>query len=533
MSQHTPYLLHGRIVTMTAENAIISNGYLLIDNGSIARIFERTEDIPAEHQGLRVVEAHGTIYPGLIDLHNHFVYNVLPLWIVPHRYDNRSQWPRHSEYRSGVSKPIRTALAKYSPSAKALVRYVETKALLGGTTTGQGMRTRVEGGSKMFVGAMRNVEEPLNENLKPAGTRVPDLYVGGATAEERIDSFRRSLNRPGQGAYFYHLSEGIDQLARQHFFNLKDYDLINQNLVGIHSLGLAAGDLQHLAEKGAKVVWSPFSNQLLYGQTMDLNALKASGVKFSIGCDWTPSGSKNLLQELKVAVHANSEQGSPFSNYDLVHAVTAAAADVTGWAGQLGTIEEGKLADLLIVKDKKRDAYQNLISATEPDIELLVIDGVPRYGSRNAMHTWHDNNTGQLEDIDISGQPKALFLQAPTSEINDVSFADARTTLEEVMADLYGYIDRMEQEGSRLMALGDDPTPAFSIELDNEFHIDEDVFREDEHVDDPMLLADVPMVPFVDLDSPTVEGADYWERIENQQNIPESLKSWLKTCYNH
>uniref|UniRef100_A0A486XS85 Chlorohydrolase family protein n=1 Tax=Rheinheimera sp. BAL341 TaxID=1708203 RepID=A0A486XS85_9GAMM len=532
MSHHKPYMLRGRIVTMTKEYSVIPNGYILIENGTIARIYERAEDITAEHQDHRVLETQGSIYPGLIDLHNHFVYNVLPLWVVPDRYDNRSQWPRHSEYRSGVSQPIRNALAKYSPSAKALVRYVETKSLLGGTTTGQGMRTRVNGGSKMFVGSMRNVEEPLNDNLRPAGTRVPDLYVGGATAEERIDSFRRSLNRLGQGAYFYHLSEGIDHLARQHFFNLKNYDLINQNLVGIHSLGLAAEDLQHMAEKGAKVVWSPFSNQLLYGKTMDLNALKASGVKFSIGCDWTPSGSKNLLQELKVAVFANREQGSPFSNYDLVYAVTAAAAQVTGWADHLGTIEEGKLADLLIVRDKEpADAYSNLIAATEPDVDLVIVDGIPRYGNRTVMHGWHGMAVAPLEDIEVSGQAKALFLHAPTSEINDVSFAAARDTLEEVMSDLYGYVDKMELEANRLMALGEDHAPTFSIELDNEFHIDEDVFREDEHVDDPILLADVPMVPFVDLDSPIVEGANYWQRIESQQNISESLKDWLKTCY--
>ncbi|GAA5446216.1 5'-deoxyadenosine deaminase [Microbulbifer sp. NBRC 101763] len=527
MSQHKPYLLGGRIVTMTVEHSVIPNGYILIEDGTIARIYERAEDIIEAHQKYRVIETHGSIYPGMIDLHNHFVYNVLPLWVVPASYENRSQWPRHSEYRSGVRLPIKTVIGKYSPSAKALVRYVETKALLGGTTTGQGIRTRVKGGSKLFIGAMRNVEEPLNDNLRPAGTRVPDLHVGGATAQERIDSFRRLLNRPGQGAYFYHLSEGIDEAARQHFFNLKDHDLINQNLVGIHCLGLAAQDLKYLTEKGAKVVWSPFSNQLLYGRTIDLNSLKESGVKFSIGCDWTPTGSKNLLQELKVAAHANSEQGSPFSSYDLVHAVTAGAAHVTGWADQLGTIEEGKLADLLIVRDKKPDAYLNLIAATEPDVELVVVAGVPRYGNRTFMHAWHETAMALLEDIEISGQTKALFLHAPTSEINDVSFAAACETLEEVMSDLYGYVDKMDQESSLLLAFGEDPSPEFSIELDNEFDLDGDIFREEEHA----LLADVPMVPFVDLDSPIVEGANYWQRIESQKNIPDSLRDWLKACY--
>ena len=41
------------------------------------------------------------IYPGLIDLHNHMAYNVLPLWSPPGRtdpYTSRNQWPNEKSY---------------------------------------------------------------------------------------------------------------------------------------------------------------------------------------------------------------------------------------------------------------------------------------------------------------------------------------------------------------------------------------------------------------------------------------------------
>ena len=90
------------------------------------------------------------------------------------------------------------------------------------------------------------------------------------------------------------------------------------------------------------MVWSPFSNQLLYGKTVDLKALRKSGVTFGLGCDWAPTGSKNLLQELKVAKHAVEEQGADFTSEDLVRSVTAGAAALPHWEQYLGHITPGR-----------------------------------------------------------------------------------------------------------------------------------------------------------------------------------------------
>lgn len=524
-------MLHGRIVTMEAEDQVIEDGYLAIRDGNIVAIAENKADLPAGFADKKTIDTEGTIYPGLIDLHNHFVYNVLPLWVVPKRYDNRSQWPSHAEYKSGVSKPIKQALAKYSKSSKALVRYVEGKAILSGTTTGQGMRTQVNGGSKMFQGALRFAEVPGNDNLLPAGSMVPDLVTTGSTAAERIESFRRALENEGRGAYFYHLSEGIDDRARQHFFNLQENDLIQEKLVGIHSLGLYKEDLVELRKKGAKVVWSPFSNQLLYGETMDLAALKASKVLFSLGCDWSPSGSKNMLQELKVAWHSNTVQGEVFTPYELVQAVTSNAAAVTGWEELVGTLGEGKLADILVLSGVEEDPYMQLIRAVEKEVALVVIDGIPRYGDLPIMKTLRFDINNDLENLTIGKKKKALYLYCENSPINDIGFSAAIETLTDIMSDLPGFVARMSEEESALMELGVEPVQEFTVELDNEFEIEADVFQEYERPDEAELMADPPMADSVEFDSPTVEGDEYWTRIDQQKNISQELKDWLKECY--
>jgi hypothetical protein len=531
MPKKPTFVLHGRIVTMEAEDGIIEDGYLAVKEGTIAAITDDINKLPAEFANKKTIDTEGTIYPGLIDLHNHFVYNVLPLWVVPKRYDNRSQWPSHTEYKSGVSKPIKQALAKYSVSSKALVRYVEGKALISGTTTGQGMRTQVKGGSKIFQGALRFAEEPGNENLPPAGSMVPDLIISGATAKERIESFRRALDNENRGAYFYHLSEGIDDRARQHFFNLQDNDLIQEKLVGIHSLGLFKEDLAEMQKKGAKVVWSPFSNQLLYGETMDLKTLKASKVLFSLGCDWSPSGSKNMLQELKVAWHTNTVQGEVFTPFELIQAATSNAAAVTGWQEHLGTLTAGKLADIVVISGVEDDPYMQLIKAVEKDVELVVIDGIPRYGNLQFMKTLRFDMNNKMENYTVGGVKKALYLYCEHSPINEIGFQESIDTLTEIMNDLPGFVKRMAEEESTLMELGVEPVQEFTVELDNEFEIEADVFQEYERPSDAELMADPPMADSVEFDTPTVEGQEYWDRIEAQKNISEELKAWLKECY--
>lgn len=99
------------------------------------------------------------------------------------------------------------------------------------------------------------------------------------------------------------------------------------------------------------------------------------------------------------------------------------------------------------------------------------------------------------------------------------------------MQDLPGFVSRMEQEKTELMGLDLDLTEEFQVELDNEFEIEEDIFQQyiPENLDE--LMADVPMANSIDFETPTVEGENYWNRIQAQNNISTDLKNWLRACY--
>ena len=114
-------------------------------------------------------------------------------------------------------------------------------------------------------------------------------------------------------------------------------------------------------------------------RTANIAAAIAAGVRIGIGSDWSPSGSKNLLGELKVAWLVAQQIGG-IARHDIIAMATRTAAKILGWGSVLGTIEPGKLADLIVVDGTSQDPYDQLIRAKETDITLVVINGVPRFG---------------------------------------------------------------------------------------------------------------------------------------------------------
>jgi hypothetical protein len=515
------YVLRGRVVTMDAPGQVLEQGQVVVSKGLIAAVLKDGEELPDSYKDAKVVDTGGTIYPGLIDLHNHFAYNIRPLWPLPKRYDNRGQWGTKL-YSAQVSKPVK-AIAGSFRTARYLVRYVEAKALIGGTTTGQGIKTQVNGGWRLYDGVMRNVEQPGDKRLPEATSHVPDLKLRKGGDPSEYESFKRTLDKM---VCFYHLSEGIDAASRQHFVDLTERDLIGPRLVGIHALGLSGDDLSLLASRGAKVVWSPFSNQLLYGKTVDLKALKKSGVTFGLGCDWAPTGSKNLLEELKVARYAVEQQDADFTSEDLVRSVTSGAAALPGWEQYLGHITKGSMADLLVIRGANGDAWDHLIDATEGEIDLVTIHGIPRYGSKELMEQLHAAPDYPLEDFDAAGEPKAFDLHAADSPVNDISFARAVEVLEEGMSDLPARVVEAQDKEAALLAGGME-VETFTVELDNEYEPSDDELAGL----DAELLADVPMPKSVPLDQPLVGSEGYWELVAAQPNIEDGLKKALKDAY--
>lgn len=400
-------VLQGRIVTMNDAGTVLANGRVYAAKGAIVAVQSDAAPPPPGFETTPVVRTGGTIYPGLIDLHNHLPYNVLPLWKVPKKFSNRGQWGRHPEYHEKVSAPMQT-LAATEALLASICRYVEAKALIGGTTTSQGITLANEAGiRRYFRGVVRNVEATDDDALPEVTTRVPDIAASDAKA------FLVRLKRE-KTCYLLHLSEGLDATAHRAFEGLQlgpqDW-AITSSLCGIHAAALKAADFAVLAARGASMVWSPFSNMLLYGGTADVAAAKAAGVPIALGADWAPSGSRNLLNELKVAQLHTASQGL-FTPRELVAMVTREPARILKWQAALGSLEAGKRADLVVVDGVSADPYLQLIQARESDLSLVMINGIGRIGTTKLMKALAIKG----EAWKVGGKARVLNLAHPSAD---------------------------------------------------------------------------------------------------------------------
>ena len=169
--------LRGRVVTLDPGARVLDDGIVYARGGSIADVLAAPTGPPAGFEHVAVTRTHGTLFPGLIELHNHMPYDILSLWTVPRLFTNRDQWSGRStpQYHQFISGPM-GVLGRQAEVVPAIVRFVEMRALLGGTTTGQGIALASNSGIvSHFRGLVRNVESTRDRDLPPAATHIADI----------------------------------------------------------------------------------------------------------------------------------------------------------------------------------------------------------------------------------------------------------------------------------------------------------------------------------------------------------------------
>jgi 5-methylthioadenosine/S-adenosylhomocysteine deaminase len=547
--------LAGRVVTMNDAFTVKADAVVYIDQGAVVAVEDRARPAPAGFENVAVVDTAGTLFPGLIELHNHLSYNALPLWSpVPKLFEHRGQWPDHPDYRKLISGPM-TVIGEYrdaqgkSALLAPLVRYVECKCLLGGVTTSQGVMLSSNAGVQRFYrGIVRNVEQTNELDLFEAQGRIADVDAKDANA------FLARLKKE-DSCFLLHLSEGItktgqtDSVARRHFLALQvapQQWAINERFAGIHAAGLLPADFDVLARHGGAMVWSPLSNLLLYGATARVDAAKRAGVRIGLGSDWSPSGSKNLLGELKVAwLYSQHALNGLFSARDLVAMTTCDAAAILKWQKALGTLAAGKRADVLIIDGKTGDPYEALIKAKETAIRLVMINGIARYGVAELMSALGAEGLA----LRVGGEKRRLFLEQKTADpdVASVSLSAARSDLQAAFRDLPKLARELEKPKAKkaTRAALDAPRPVvWSLALDEIHATGVDLrprlpFNGPRDFTGPKRVAPraaaAPLSTILEpitLDPLTVaDDPDFLERIASQPNVPDPVRAELAQLY--
>ncbi len=375
-------IIRGDIVTMNDDLTVIENGRLVIQEKMIVAVLDSDDELPSELDlgGAKTIDSDGYIFPGLINGHNHVHYNCMPIWDAPGTYTNRYQWNSGDSYKNHVTYPNKALKeSKYYNVFGEAMKYAEVKELVSGTTAVQNSKMQTKGYEKMMV---RNIEFPNYGGPRAHAT----VGAVGDFDQDKADGYISNFESGTYNAMFLHIAEGLDEKSRAEFDDLKDLGLARKEMIVIHGAALGENELDYMGKQNMSMVWSPVSNLILYGGTADIPTALDEGVNVCLGTDWSPSGGKNLLMELKIAdQYDNKYFGNVIADSDLVRMVTSNPADALSWSSYSGRINEGLYADIAVYNKVDDDPYRSLIDSTEVDVQLVVIGGDPIYGTVEYM----------------------------------------------------------------------------------------------------------------------------------------------------
>jgi 5-methylthioadenosine/S-adenosylhomocysteine deaminase len=508
------YILQGTIVTFNARKQVINDGYICINNQKISFVTSSDHELPTEFQDTKVIRVNGYIYPGLIDLHNHLSYNFLDLWNIDRKFVDRYQWRNLKKYKEEISAPAKLLV---NSNPVEVVKYSEVKALVGGVTSIGGL-ARFNRAYAAWL--LRNIE------VERFGGSDPKIYqniMRLTTHEDFVEADKKM--REGK-AYIYHLAEGTSTNLYKEFEDLVQHNLVRDKLVGIHCTALTPQHWNIMGENKAKMVWSPLSNLLLYGKTADIPSAIQSDTLICLGSDWSPTGSKSLLWELKVAHLLNQEVfNNMFSDRELVEMVTINPAQAIGLNDKIGKIISGHFADLVIFDIVDDDPYRNLIFCNEIDLKLSIIDGRPRYGDMDILSGIETEQV--IENVTVGSAKKGINIFQPGVEHGDMTFEEVRANLQNALSNPTSTARRLFAT-LRSMQKGVEPLRLVLQEEGEEDHFNKiyQLAKEDNQF--ALFIQknfDVKTIHPRKLDSLTMyDDIDFFNTVNYNPNIPSYLK---------
>jgi hypothetical protein len=466
-------VLQGTIVTPDE----VIEGQIRIE-GTLIACVAAGDACYAEDPDARLVVTNGVIAPGLVDTHNHILFDVFDDddWLPslpptctdaadceasPYcgpgdcscvnstcKYRDHTQWPNESEYAhmldykqcledASQGKPpwCPLELDGAGDLRCEMDKWGELKGLVAGTTSIVGL----PGTSAACFGSLARSVDVEQNDLEADRIQTSALFP---PSDSSANGACANFQSGDTVAYLIHVGEGtnataLGELAELFSVTTPDGCLFAPQTAVTHGTAFGAAELEQMAGAGMKLTWSPASNVALYGSTTDIPAAVTAGLTISLAPDWSMGGSQNLLDELRFAATWDDDHfGDVLDSRALVQMATSNAAAVLGLDDVLGRIEVGLLADLVVVETSGGDPYDALVAATPAEVTLVLVGGTVLYGAGSL-----EALPGDCENLSICGADKFLCVAEP--DPND-KLGQTLADIETALANGFGLLDDVE-----------------------------------------------------------------------------------------
>ena len=183
-----------------------------------------------------------------------------------------------------------------------------------------------------------------------------------------------------------HASENRDEVAliksrtgRTNIDYLADSGLTSKHLCLAHCVWIDEDEQALLAEREVKVLHCPGSNLKLGSGLAPVVEMRSKGISVSLGADGAACNNHlDMFEEMRLAavLQAVRHQPGALTARDVVTMATREGARALGLEKEIGSIEVGKKADLILVDAQGPDPYSTIVYASRgTNVRTTIVDG--------------------------------------------------------------------------------------------------------------------------------------------------------------
>lgn len=399
-----------QMVTMNASEEVFI-GDLLIENNKIVKMAPHLDD----HADQEIDGRGKTLLPGFIQTHIHLCQT-----LFRGRADDMElmDWLRKRIW------PLEAAHDEESIFYSALLGIGEL--ISSGTTTICDMETvhhtdsafqaMAQSGLRVISGKVMmdhgtDVPEPLQEDTDESLQKSVDLlekwngFGGGriqyafcprfvVSCTERLLTEVRDLSAQYHVKVHTHASENRGEISlveqergMRNIVYLDHIGLANPRLILAHCVWLSEEEKQILYKRGVKVTHCPGSNLKLSSGIAEIPDLMNRHIHVGLGADGAPCNNNlDMFQEMRLAALIQKVPHGPtvMDARTVLRMATMGGAEVLGMAKEIGSLEVGKKADMVLLDLEDYhtfpsydvDVYSRVVySATRSNVDTVIIDG--------------------------------------------------------------------------------------------------------------------------------------------------------------
>jgi cytosine/adenosine deaminase-related metal-dependent hydrolase len=412
---------HGVVVTLDARRRVIRDGAVMVEGSHITDV-GKTDELHRKYAPEHTIDAsRKLVIPGLIDCHVHLAQALirgcaddvsLLDWL------GKYVWPLQGNFDAEDGR-VSAKLCMLEMIKSGTTSFIESmthtrygfdgiaKALeesgMRGCLAKTIMDTPAYGRKQMMhEGMIEDGERSLNETItmydrwNGKGNGRISVWFGprslGACSKALYEKISEEAAKRKAGITM-HLCEVKEDLryARRKFKKspvafANEVGLLTPRTVLAHAVWLTDRDIATLSKTRTNISHCPSSNTKLASGIARVPEMLKKGVNVAMGCDGGPSNnSYDMIREMKLAAYIHKVRLSDpmtMPAETVLGMATVHGARAIGMQDKLGTLEPGKLADIVLVNLDSVHMVPNnnhvsdlVYAGSGTDVDTVIIDG--------------------------------------------------------------------------------------------------------------------------------------------------------------